>query len=74
MACIEADGSLTATGRVLLEGLVEEPMAPEDVAKKVNQPVFKVRGSLRELAQAGFIEAREGMYAITDEGRERMTP
>jgi predicted transcriptional regulator len=74
MACIEADGSLTATGRALLEGLVEEPMAPEDVAKKVNQPVFKVRGSLRELAQAGLIEAREGTYAITDQGRERMTP
>jgi predicted transcriptional regulator len=74
MACIEPDGSLTVTGRLLLEGLVQEPLPPEDIAKKVNEPVFKVRGSLRELSQAGLIEDADGKYHLTDEGKGHLTP
>jgi predicted transcriptional regulator len=72
VACIDSDGTLTPTGLVLLKGLAEQPMAPEDVAKHIGEPIFKVRGSLRELAGAELIEEEGGLFRLTDAGRERL--
>ncbi len=69
MACIDRDGTLLPSGVVLLKGLVEQPMPPEDIAKHVGEPIFKVRGSLRELAAEGLVEEDGGLYKITELGR-----
>jgi hypothetical protein len=47
MACIDATGTLTPTGYLLLKGLAEQPLPPEDIAKHLGEPIFRVRGSLR---------------------------
>ena len=72
MACIDADGTLTPTGFLLLKGLAEQPMSPEDIAKQLSEPIFKMRGSLRELAGADLIQEDGGLFHITDAGREKL--
>jgi predicted transcriptional regulator len=47
-------------------------MAPEDIAKHISEPIFKVRGSLRELAGAELIEEEGGLFRLTDAGREKL--
>lgn len=63
MACISADGTLTASARRMLEAL-QQPATPEEVAQTTGLPLFRVRSGLRELAQAGFIEEVEGRYRL----------
>jgi hypothetical protein len=72
MACIDSDGTLTPTGLVLLRGLAEQPLPPEDIAKNISEPIFKVRGSLRELVGADYIEENGGLFRITDLGRSKI--
>jgi DNA-binding IclR family transcriptional regulator len=72
MACIDATGTLTPTGLLLMRALAEQPLPPEDIAKHLGEPTFKVRGSLRELADAEFIEEDGGSYHLTDAGREKL--
>jgi predicted transcriptional regulator len=72
MACIDVDGTLTPTGLVMLRGLAEQPMPPEDIAKYISEPIFKVRGSLRELAGAEYIQEEGGVYHLTELGRSKL--
>jgi predicted transcriptional regulator len=72
MACIDAEGTLTPTGLLMLRGLKDGPLPPEDIAKHVSEPIFRVRGSLRELAGADLIEEKGGAYHLTEVGRERI--
>jgi predicted transcriptional regulator len=72
MACIDANGTLTPMGFLLLKELAEQPMPPEDIAKHLGEPLFRVRGSLRELAQADLIEEEGGLYRLTDAGQGKL--
>ena len=72
MACIDAEGTLTPTGLVLLKGLAEQPLPPEDIAKHIGEPIFRVRGSLRELVGAELIEEDGGLFKLTDAGRSKV--
>lgn len=72
MACIDADGTLTPMGFLLLKGLAEQPMPPEDIAKHLGEPLFWVRGSLRELAGAGFIDEDGGLFRLTEAGQGKL--
>ena len=72
MACIDATGTLTPTGYLLLKGLGEQPLPPEDIAKHLGEPIFRVRGSLRELAGAELIEEKGGLYYLTEEGKGKL--
>ena len=72
MACIDSDGTLTPTGYLLLKGLAESPMPPEDVAKHLGEPLFRVRGSLRELAAADLIQEEGGIFRVTEVGRSKL--
>ena len=67
MACISADGSLTASARALL-AIITEPLSAEQVAAKLGQPLFKVRASLREMVGAELIQQNDDTYIITDKG------
>ncbi|MFH1764264.1 MAG: hypothetical protein ABIF09_08740 [Gemmatimonadota bacterium] len=72
MACIDAKGTLTPMGLLLLKGLAEQPMPPEDIAKSLGEPLFRVRGSLRELAEAELIEEEGGLYRLTEAGESKL--
>lgn len=73
MACIQADGHLTEAARTLL-GALAEPLAPEEIAGRVGQPLYRVRSSLREMADAGLVESHGDGWRSTDAGRRRAEP
>lgn len=72
MACIDSDGTLTPTGLLLLKALAEGPLPPGEIAHALSEPVFKVRGSLRELAGVDYIEEIDGDYHLTEVGRTKI--
>ncbi|GBC96960.1 hypothetical protein HRbin16_02773 [bacterium HR16] len=71
MACISADGTLTESARRML-GVLQHPASPEEVAQATGLPLFRVRSGLREMAQAGLVEEKEGRYALTEAGRQKL--
>jgi len=71
MACLSADGTLTESARKML-GALQNPALPEEVAQATGLPLFRVRSGLRELAQAGLVEEREGRYVLTEVGKQRL--
>ena len=71
MACIKPDGSLTPSAKILLSSL-GEPLTPEDIALRLNQPLFKVRSILREMLNAGLAAAEHEKYKITTQGKEKL--
>lgn len=68
MACIGNHGELTESARRMLATLGISA-TPEEVAKGTELPLFRVRGGLREMNQAGLVELKEGVYTITEQGR-----
>ena len=72
MGCIDPDGTLTLTAKFLIKTLGEGPLPPEDIANLMGEPIFRVRGNLRELTAADLIQEEGGLYSLTDQGRERL--
>ncbi|MBN1762103.1 MAG: hypothetical protein JW878_03345 [Methanomicrobia archaeon] len=71
MACISPDGELTDSGRKILSA-AQEASVPEEIARASGMPLFKVRSSLRELTDAGFMEERDGRYKTTPAGAAKL--
>ncbi len=71
MACVNPDGTVSASARAILAEL-DRVSTPERIAAEVGLPLFRVRSSLRELAAAGLVEATEGGHVLTAEGRKRV--
>lgn len=61
MACITADGTLTASGHAMLAA-VRQPASAEEVAAATGLPLYRVRSGLRELAAAGRVTLDDGRY------------
>jgi hypothetical protein len=38
----------------------------------MGEPLFKVRGSLREMREAGLIDEEGGMYFLTEAGKGKL--
>jgi predicted transcriptional regulator len=72
MACIDPDGTLTATATLLLRALAEEPLPPEDIAARLSEPIFRVRGNLREMTEADLIREEGGLYYLTEAGEAKV--
>ena len=72
MGCIDPDGTLTLTAKFLIKTLGEGPLPPEDIAKVMSEPIFRIRGNLRELAQADLIQEEGGLYSLTEKGRAEL--
>jgi len=70
MACISPDGKPTESGTKMLRSLKAGRATPEDIAKDIGLPLFKVRSGLRELTQAGLVSQKNGGYEVTDKGAE----
>jgi len=71
MACVNPDGTITASAKALL-GAASEPMSPEELAGKIGQPLFRVRSSLRELTGAGLLEESGEKYVATEQGKAKL--
>ena len=69
MPCVSPDGKPTSSGMTTLKSLKDETLTPEEVANKTGQPLFRVRSGLRELKNAGFVEEKEGKYALSEAGK-----
>ena len=71
MACINADGTLTRSGELIILAL-RTPGTAEEVAQETGEPLFKVRSALREFMGAGFVEAQEDKYRSTPQALARL--
>lgn len=67
MVCLPSDDILGSTGVSVLLTLTT-PTTLEDVAQKTGLPLFRVRGTVRRLMEAGLTHQVEQMYEITPEG------
>ncbi len=72
MACIGSHGELTESARKMLTTLQKQATA-EDVAVRTGLPLYRVRGGLRELAEAGLVELKKGVYLPTKRGLGLLT-
>lgn len=70
MACVNADGTITATAKALLKTL-EIPLSAEEIAGRLGLPLFRIRSSLRELAVAGFVVIQGDKYRTSEEGKRK---
>jgi len=68
MPCVSSDGKPTPSAKKILESLRDKSLSPENLATLVDQPLFRVRSSLRELATAGWIQESDGRYGLTEQG------
>ncbi len=71
MACVNPDGTVSASAKAILAAL-DRASAPEDVAAAANLPLFRVRSAMRELVAAGLVVATDSGHALTPEGRRRL--
>lgn len=67
--CVSPEGKLSERALSFLK-LVKErgKVNPEEVVRLTGRPLFQVRGSLRELTQAGFLQVEGQEYSLTEKG------
>jgi len=71
MVCLPSDDILGSTGVSVLLTLTT-PTTLEDVAQQTGLPLFRVRGTVRRLLEAGFTHQVGQMYEITSAGIETL--
>jgi predicted transcriptional regulator len=69
MPCVSPDGKPTSTGMKTLSAINGGAIKPPEIAKETRQPMFRVRSGLRELVNAGFLEETDGVYNLTETGK-----
>jgi hypothetical protein len=67
MACVNPDGELTESARQILTAM-ERPILLSQVAANTGLPLYRIRSSIRELAEAGFAAEAGGEWQITGGG------
>lgn len=67
MACVNADGTLSTSGRAMLAALAH-PATAEEVAVASGLQLFRVRSGLRELVGAGLVREDGGKYTADAKG------
>ena len=71
MACLPSDDILGSTGVSVLLTLTT-PTTLEDVAQQTGLPLFRVRGTVRRLLEAGLTNQVGQMFEITPAGIETL--
>jgi predicted transcriptional regulator len=51
---------------------MDEPRAVDEIRELSRQPLYRVRAGLRELGEAGLVEAVGDRWVITDAGRSAL--
>jgi len=73
MACINPDGTLTPTAKVVIAAL-QTPCTPVALAKVTNLPIYRIRSTIRALIEAGLAFETDGKYRLTDSGIKIQKP
>ncbi|MDY6985344.1 MAG: hypothetical protein SVE93_02930 [Candidatus Thermoplasmatota archaeon] len=71
MPCVLPDGSVAPVAKRILATALQEK-SEEEISKLTGIPVYRVRSSIRELLDAGFIEEKGGKYLTTEKGKEKI--
>ncbi len=71
MVCLPSDDILGSTGVPVLRSLTTSKTL-EDVAQKTGLPLFRVRGTIRRLMEAGLTHQVNQLYEITPAGLETL--
>ena len=71
MVCLPSDDILGSTGVSVLRTLTISTTL-EDVAQKTGLPLFRVRGTIRRLMEAGLTHQVNQLYEITPAGLETL--
>jgi len=71
MPCVLPDGSVAPVAKRVLSS-AREARSAEDISKDTGLPIYRVRGSIRELMEAGLVEERGGKYQTTEAGRKKI--
>ncbi len=70
MACVKPDGTLEPAARALLLAL-RTPRTADELAQEIKYPLYRVRSTLRELAEHGLACEDGGRFTLTAAGKER---
>ena len=71
MACIKPDGTIEPAARAMLHAL-RTPRTPDELAQEIKYPLYRVRSTLRELAEHGLAYEDGGRFTLTSAGKERV--
>ena len=69
MACISPDSTINPSAKKVLEYL-QEPADIQKISKNLDLPMFRIRVSLRELKEIGYLTETDENYHITPAGIE----
>ena len=71
MPCVKPDGTLEPMAQAIVRALVT-PRTIEEVCDHLRLPLYRVRSTMRELAEAGLVAESDGAYGLTDKGQGRV--
>jgi DNA-binding IclR family transcriptional regulator len=71
MACVNPDGTLSVSAQTVINAL-QQPLTVPALAQTVNLPVYRLRSSLRELVEVGFVTEENGTYRLTPQGQQKV--
>ena len=71
MACISPDGTLNPSALMVLKFL-REPAEISEISGNLDLPIFRIRVSLRELKEIGYLTEVDERYQITQAGIEKL--
>ena len=71
MPCVKPDGTLEPMAQAIVRAL-RTPRTIEGVCEHLRLPLYRVRSTMRELAEAALVAETNGVYALTDTGRSRV--
>ena len=71
MACINPDGSLSTVAMLMLDFLME-PHTEQEIVERAAQPIYRIRASLRELADSEMVELVGNQWSITAKGTDTL--
>lgn len=70
MACVDDKGRLTKSAIKLLTAIQTEPLTPEEISNQISIPLFKVRSSIRDMKNMGFVIKKNGAYLLNPQAEK----
>ncbi len=67
MPCMNNNGEITEMARKILTAMSDSASLPE-IAAKTDVPLYRIRGAVRELVEAGLAAEQDQNYVITEIG------
>jgi predicted transcriptional regulator len=71
MACVNPDGTLTASAVAMLRAM-RAPSTAEQIAAATALPLFRVRSGIREIVENGLAVQESGVFRLTSEGERKV--